>query len=59
MECRQGADAAADGAMGAFCGRGIGALGVEAIANMTGIMVPPVSKTANKAIWRCWWKWCS
>lgn len=25
--------------------------GVEAIANMTGIMVPPVSKTANKAIW--------
>jgi nucleotide-binding universal stress UspA family protein len=25
--------------------------GVEAIANMTGIMVEPVSKTANKAIW--------
>ena len=25
--------------------------GVEAIANMTGIMVPPVTKTANKAIW--------
>jgi amino acid transporter len=25
--------------------------GVEAIANMTGIMVPPVSKTSKKAIW--------
>jgi amino acid transporter/nucleotide-binding universal stress UspA family protein len=25
--------------------------GVEAIANMTGIMVPPVTKTAKKAIW--------
>jgi amino acid transporter/nucleotide-binding universal stress UspA family protein len=25
--------------------------GVEAIANMTGIMVPPVTKTSNKAIW--------
>ena len=25
--------------------------GVEAIANMTGIMVPPVTRTANKAIW--------
>jgi amino acid transporter/nucleotide-binding universal stress UspA family protein len=25
--------------------------GVEAIANMTGIMVPPVPRTANKAIW--------
>ena len=27
-----------------------GALGVEAIANMTGIMVQPVEKTARKAI---------
>ena len=25
--------------------------GVEAVANMTGIMVPPVEKTARRAIW--------
>jgi amino acid transporter/nucleotide-binding universal stress UspA family protein len=34
-----------------FVGVVLALSGVEAIANMTGIMVPPVSKTANKAIW--------
>ena len=34
-----------------FAGVVLALSGVEAIANMTGIMVPPVSKTANKAIW--------
>lgn len=34
-----------------FVGVVLALSGVEAIANMTGIMVPPVTKTANKAIW--------
>lgn len=36
---------------GHFVGVVLALSGVEAIANMTGIMVPPVTKTANKAIW--------
>ncbi len=34
-----------------FVGVVLALSGVEAIANMTGIMVPPVTRTANKAIW--------
>jgi amino acid transporter len=36
---------------GHFVGVVLALSGVEAIANMTGIMVPPVTKTANRAIW--------
>jgi amino acid transporter/nucleotide-binding universal stress UspA family protein len=34
-----------------FVGVVLALSGVEAIANMTGIMVPPVTRTAKKAIW--------
>jgi amino acid transporter len=44
-------DAHAFGNWSIFVGIVLALSGVESVANMTGIMVPPVQRTASKAIW--------